>query len=155
MALSGSSEIDPPVVIGQRAGFSSGDTLLPGEQVYHLVRPSDSFDIPPNSDKMNRVVRCTSRSGPTNRRISTAGEQTSCASVSFNYDRKESDLRPTEIDEVVRGLQSTGRCGRQSVARSYTRHHPGRDGIQLWKYCILLALLFLAIEVALIRLIRT
>ena len=75
--------------------------------------------------------------------------------VSFNYDRKESDLRPTEIDEVVRGLQVPADVvDSQSpdLTHAITR---AQDGIQLWKYCILLALLFLAIEVALIRLIRT
>lgn len=156
MALSGSSEIDPPVVIGQGAGFSSGDTLLPGEQVYHLVRPSDGFDILPefrqNESGGTVYVHDQVRQAGT---YQLQVNKQLLRPVSFNYDRKESDLRPTEIDEVVRGLQVPADVvDSQSpdLTHAITR---AQDGIQLWKYCILLVLLFLAIEVALIRLIRT
>lgn len=156
LALSGSSEIDPPVIIGQNTGFSAGDTLLPGEQVYHLVLPNDGFDIlpeyrPTESGGFIHVHDQVRKAGTYQLQVN----KQLLRPISFNYDRRESDLRTADMDAVIRAMKSPVELlDRQTpdLTHSITRSN---DGIQLWKYCILLTLLFLAAEVALIRLLRT
>jgi hypothetical protein len=156
LALSGSSEIDPPVVIGQAAGFSAGDTLLPGEQVYHLVRPADGFDVLPEFRQTesggliyvhDQVRQAGTYRLEVNRQL--------VRPAAFNYDRKESDLRTSDVDEVLRALQVPAEVvdsRSPDLTHNLTR---ANNGLPLWKYCIVLTLFFLAAEVALIRFLRT
>ena len=77
--------------------------------------------------------------------------QSLIASLAFNYDRKESDLSLTDLE----GLPETGPLTIWSEPEESDMTHlieSRRQGKLLWKWCILLGLGFIALEIALIRL---
>ena len=76
--------------------------------------------------------------------------------ISFNYDRKESDLRYMAVADIETLCEHSG-MKNFSVMPSTNASLPTlltevNRGKYYWKYCILLALLFLALEEALLRL---
>jgi len=82
-------------------------------------------------------------------------EDTTIASMAFNYDRKESDLRYFEKDELQDKIETTQLKNAQVVQNAERNFSEIFDeiqnGKQLWKWAILLALLFILTEVALVR----
>lgn len=75
--------------------------------------------------------------------------------VSFNFDRKESDLNCYTIDELNEQLADNSlnnfsilETGTQSLKQSLMEIEQGK---KLWKLCIILTLLFLAVESLLLR----
>ena len=73
------------------------------------------------------------------------------AALAFNYDRKESDLSLTNLDEVAKmpGIK----VWTDPEESDFTQLiESDRQGKLLWKWCILLALFFIGMEIALIRL---
>ena len=72
-------------------------------------------------------------------------------SFAFNYDRKESDLAIAEMETVSdsTGLKIWTEPDETDLTELISSN---RQGKPLWKWCVLLALLFLATEIALIRL---
>ena len=77
---------------------------------------------------------------------------------SFNFNRKESDLSvysPTELTEIsskygnskINVIETEGKDLSHSIVQL-------NEGKRLWKYCIILVLVFLAIEILLIRFFR-
>jgi hypothetical protein len=82
-------------------------------------------------------------------------EDTTIASMAFNYDRKESDLRYFEKNELQDKIETTQLKNAQVVQnadRNFSEIFDEiQNGKQLWKWFILLALLFILTEVAIIR----
>ncbi|MEO5907074.1 MAG: BatA domain-containing protein [Saprospiraceae bacterium] len=73
------------------------------------------------------------------------------ASVAFNYDRRESDLSITNVDELPKSDNVT--IWTDDVNTDFAHLiQATQQGKQLWKWCIILALFFIACEIALIRL---
>jgi hypothetical protein len=76
--------------------------------------------------------------------------------ISFNYNRRESDLRCLSADEL-QAMSSKAGVKNVSVLNVTNTSLPSlltevNRGKYYWKYCILFALLFLAMEEALLRL---
>ena len=82
-------------------------------------------------------------------------EDTIITALAFNYDRKESDLRYFEQNELQDKIESAQLKNAQVVQNAERNFSEIFDeiqkGKQLWKWFILLALLFILTEVALIR----
>ncbi|HRX13076.1 MAG TPA: BatA domain-containing protein, partial [Draconibacterium sp.] len=82
-------------------------------------------------------------------------EDTVTGSLAFNYDRKESDLRYFNNSELQDKIETTQLKNAQVVQNAEKNFSEIFDeiqnGRQLWKLCILLALLFILAEVAIIR----
>ncbi len=73
------------------------------------------------------------------------------AALAFNYDRRESNLATTDFSTL--GKQSGLTVWDESEETNFTQLiKSNREGKLLWKWCILLGLLFLGVEIALIRL---
>ena len=73
------------------------------------------------------------------------------ASLAFNYDRTESDLTLYELDDLPGKEYLT--IWDEDDNKDFTRLiEETQQGKQLWKWCIILALLFIGLEIALIRL---
>ncbi len=73
------------------------------------------------------------------------------ASLAFNYDRLESDLSITDVDAMPSGSQLT--IYQDEDDTDFTQLiQDTQQGKLLWKWCIVLALFFIACEIALIRL---
>jgi hypothetical protein len=82
-------------------------------------------------------------------------EDTTIASLAFNYDRKESDLRYFESTELQDRIETT-QLKKAQVVQNADRNFSEifdeiQNGKQLWKWSVLLALLFILTEVAIIR----
>jgi len=82
-------------------------------------------------------------------------KDTIITALAFNYDRKESDLRYFEQNELQDKIESAQLKNAQVVQNAERNFSEIFDeiqkGKQLWKWFILLALLFILTEVALIR----
>ena len=75
------------------------------------------------------------------------------ASLAFNYDRKESDLTLFNDEDLPENDHVN--IWSENENRDFTRLiEETQQGKQLWKWCIILALFFIGIEIALIRLWR-
>lgn len=73
------------------------------------------------------------------------------SSLAFNYDRKESDLTLTDPEDII--VNQNVRMWTDESNRDFTQLiEESHQGKQLWKWCIVLALFFIAMEIALIRL---
>lgn len=77
------------------------------------------------------------------------------ASMAFNFDRKESDLRYFTADEIESNLEEN-QLNNATLVRAVDRNFSEvlseiQNGKQLWRLCILLALFFILAEVLLIR----
>jgi hypothetical protein len=77
------------------------------------------------------------------------------AVIAFNDNRSESDLSyltSAALTKLVPGATSISQSGRGSLNSAVTETN---FGVQLWKLCIILALIFLAAEIAVIRYYKT
>ncbi|HEX5111300.1 MAG TPA: BatA domain-containing protein [Saprospiraceae bacterium] len=73
------------------------------------------------------------------------------ASLAFNYDRKESDLALASVDELSQ--KKNIKVWDTSDETDFTQLiESTQQGKPLWKWCIILSLIFIAAEIALIRL---
>ncbi len=158
-ALRGSSEVNKPLVLGSDQDFAISDTLVSTDNVFHLINVNEKFDIIPEGKILNNNTVLSVHD-----QIKNAGnyDLTSNNNViaveSFNFNRKESDLSVYSADELtdltskninskINVIESEGKDLSHSIVEL-------NEGKRLWKYCILLVLLFLAIEIMLIRFFR-
>ncbi len=82
-------------------------------------------------------------------------DKTIVSALAFNYNRKESDLRYFSDDELQSGIKSTGLKNAsvvQDVESNFSEIFSDlQNGKQLWKWALLLALLFILAEVLISR----
>jgi hypothetical protein len=72
------------------------------------------------------------------------------ASLAFNYDRRESDLTLANLDELPKNKMM--KVWTDNEKTNFTQLiEETHQGKQLWKWCIILALMFIGIEILLIR----
>ncbi len=72
--------------------------------------------------------------------------------VSFNYNRAESDLKCLEVKELKSRYKASGFNVFESMEESITSAVKELDeGVVLWKLCVIFALIFLAVEILLLR----
>jgi hypothetical protein len=130
--------------------------VLTGDNVYHIRGENNNFDVIPEHKVMDAKTEIL-----VHNQITNAGNYDLFAGkdlitgVSFNFNRKESDLSCYTIDELKEQLSKNNFnnfnvlvTGAQSLKQTLSESGQGK---KLWKFCIILALLFLAIEVLLLR----
>lgn len=72
--------------------------------------------------------------------------------LAFNYDRIESDVRHGDMDLIVQSMGgNVAVLGDVAMADLSNYINEKNNGISLWRWCLILALLFLLIETALLR----
>jgi len=128
---------------------------LEKDNVYHIK--NNTIDIIPRVRNSNSNTTIF-----VNNEIETAGnfvlENTKTnIGLAYNYDRSESDLSflsSSEIDEVIKSkllnahyIDLTNKTIKSALSEL-------NIGIKYWKYCIILALLFLAVEIILIKIFK-
>lgn len=127
-----------------------------GENVYHIRSLKNDFDIIPEHKVMDGKTQILAHNQVTNAGNYNlyAGKEL-ISGVSFNFNRKESDLSCFTQDELNVQLAENDldniniiKTGAQSLQQSLMELEQGK---KLWKLCIILALLFLAAEVLLLR----
>lgn len=89
-----------------------------------------------------------------NYQINTLAQKTPLAAIAFNYNRKESDLKAhTEQDfEGITGKINNLRLHTQSASILAFDLTQTQTGTPLWRVCVILALLFVLIEILLLKL---
>jgi len=143
------------MVVGGSTGYVLSNYEMTGENVFHLKNDLLKFDIIPESKIVDSkpiisVYDQVKSSG--NYQLESEGKLV--AVLSFNYDRRESDLSSYNENELKAMSEKAGVHSINFIdADKQLTHTIAQlsEGRKLWKYCVLLALLFLAAEVLLIR----
>lgn len=130
--------------------------VLTGENVFHIRNLKSDFDIIPEHKVMDAKTEIL-----VHNQITNAGNYNLFAGkdlisgLSFNFNRKESDLNCFTSEELKEQLVDKNfnnfnilETGTQDLKQSLMEIEQGK---KLWKLCIILALLFLAVEGLLLR----
>lgn len=158
-AFHGSSDSHPQLVIGKNEDIESDFFANSGENVLHLRNDEMKFDIIPEIKNIENksfisIHDQVKKAG----NYSLTNDQKIISYLSFNYDRSESDLSCFTSDELNQEVQKRTDLRLNTInPESVDLTHSVlqiNEGVRLWKYCIVLALLFLAIEILLIRFTR-
>ncbi len=156
MALLSAKQHDIEYTIGTDDVLSLSQVEISGDETFHLVNAKKQFDVIPN----HRVTA----SGTTisfNDVVKDAGNYDLIAraktvsAVAFNYNRAESFLESYSTDQIAEQLSqyklSNMQLMQPDVPDLTKKINQMAEGISLWKYCILFVLLFLLIEILLLR----
>jgi hypothetical protein len=85
-------------------------------------------------------------------RLHLMGDST-LAAFAFNYDRKESDLSYKTAEQLAEGLPKNMKILAENTEANFGQVVDEQEkGIVLWRWCVIFALLFLALEVLFLRL---
>ena len=155
-ALQGSSEIKTPLVIGRDHDFIVNDSLISNDNIFHIQNTALKLDFIPESRLLNSNTIISIHDQVTvaqNYKLTSGNKLIS--EVAFNYDRKESDLSVLSNDELEKKASLSGFTNINVInAEGIDLSHKIsqlNEGKRLWKYFIIAALVFLGIEILLIR----
>lgn len=129
------------------------------EQPPHIKQVNGPADIIPELRVVNNSLFLYTRGQITNTGFyEVSRNAVLLLPLAFNYSRKESDLNAYTNDELLKLIDAKGLKNVSLVEDTDTdiskQVLEGAEGKKLWKLFILLTLLFLAIEVALLRLLK-
>ncbi|HKJ47798.1 MAG TPA: hypothetical protein VJ973_01845, partial [Christiangramia sp.] len=128
------SEIDIPVDLNQ-------------DQVVHLIN-ADTDIIPQQQNYSNRVEISTGNIDLKAGNYEVSNNDESIGNLSFNYSRQESQLDFTDISD----LEDVNIYS--SVKEYFTESNAATQITTLWKWFVIFALIFLAIEMLLIKFLK-
>lgn len=142
--------------IGKDAAIALRNVEVEGDEVFHIIQSEGDFDIIPSHLQSAGQVLIDPHG-----QIKETGNYTitkngsEVAGLAYNYNRTESVLTyysMDDLEEQVKDLQYTNMTvldlQTDKVKRAISLHS---QGLQLWLYFILAALLFLLAEVVLLR----
>ncbi len=130
-------------------------TILKGESVYHIKNMTNKFDIIPKHKVIDETTYLSIHD-----QLTEAGNYVLYADkdllqgISFNFNRKESDLACYGMEELKKQIELRNltmnvlETGSQNLTQSLAELEQGK---KLWKLCLIIALLFFAIETLLLR----
>ncbi|MCM8570256.1 BatA and WFA domain-containing protein [Gramella jeungdoensis] len=128
------NKIDIPVELGK-------------DQVLHLTNPESDL-IPQQQNYSNRVELNTANLPLKAGNYEVSGNNSRFGNLSFNYDRQESDLQSMDISGV------NGVSIHDSVDEYFSEANAASQINALWKWFVIFALIFLAIEMLLIKFLK-
>ncbi len=156
MALSSRSDVKSSYLLGKgetlRLSFQKWDRQKPSDEIFSFKGPTDFI---PRQQIINTHLILHTDDHATEPGIYglMAGEEGPFAKLAFNYDRRESNLeawKPEEISKLA-NLVSLKILSFENQLRLEAYVKNMESGKQLWKWCLILALLFILAEVLLIR----
>ncbi len=145
--------------IGREKPVELPGNLTENEELIHIVNSETHTDIIPELYKTGlssyiKLHGTIERAG--NYDITVDGKV--IGGLSFNYDRTESDLSCLSIDQLEHFIDDNGYNNvtiiKSDLSEFKTDLHLMSSGKPLWRWFLMTALLFLAIEILLIRLIK-
>lgn len=146
--------------IGENIPFAVKNIKTTGDQVFHLISEENSIDIIPEVQNVQGVTEVYSGNY-----INQAGNyllslnDEPVLGIGFNYNRNESDLRTMSTEDLRQSLNNSGFSRAEILDNSSPTFSQSikvlDEGKQLWKICLLIALLFIAVEVLLLRFWKT
>lgn len=129
------------------------------ERPLHIINSAKTMDVIPEHRLVNNTLTMF-----TQNQITEAGHYTVTDNgtvlkgLAFNYDRKESDMNFYNQEELQKMIDESGlknlsviEPGGKNLAEALLEVN---DGKKLWKLCLILALVFLAAEILIIRLVK-
>jgi len=159
LALLSSGTLPTNSIIGRDQQAEISDSALSGDRVYHLINAKGNVDVIAGErvSEGRHVISFQNQISKAGNYELKNGNKIS-AVIPFNYDRAESDLACLSSSELDRVISSSGmqnikplEPGNENLSVTLQRII---EGTHLWKWCIMLALLFLAAEILLIRFFR-
>ncbi|MEO8087193.1 MAG: BatA domain-containing protein [Bacteroidota bacterium] len=154
-AMSGFNSFQQSQVVGANNPIEIPAVQLSGENLVHLLNNDEKFDIIPETRLVNGKPVIIAHNQVTNSgNYSLVANDKLLAAVSFNFDRRESDLSCFSAVELKAMAEKSGFQTLTLLDENKELTHTiasQNEGTRLWKYCIWLTLLFLACEVLLIR----
>jgi hypothetical protein len=141
--------------IGRNTSVELENTVVTGEDVFHLINEEKNFDLIPGHRATGSgvVVNLPAEFPESGNYKLKMGRNTS-AVISLNYNRKESDLARHDDDalkEMIDRYRLKAKVIESSAQNLTAQLASLNQGIRLWKYCIMLVLLFLLCEILLLR----
>ena len=142
--------------LGKEESLKLNNIRMTTENVFHLVSPEAEFDIIPRHRVVNNQVEVllentVEQAG--NYRVDLEGRPV--AGVAFNFERTESDLSTYSLEELQEGLKANGLDQVKVLDTDYSRISKTineiSQGLSYWFECIILVLVFLLIEVLLLK----
>lgn len=143
-------------LINKNNSIKISDFNSKNDNVFHITNANNSFDIIPET-RINNIEANLF----THNQIKEAGHyfvksaNETIQGIAFNYNRTESKFEfwnDTEIEEELeKNNLSNFKIVKSTEKNLATVISEINAGIKLWKYCLLLALLFIAAEIILIR----
>ena len=156
MALLSAKQHDISFIIGSDNGLDLSQVNIAGDETFHLMNAQKKFDVIPNNRITSSGIHVTF-----NEVVKEAGnydllgKQKLVSVVSFNYNREESFLQSYSVDQIKELLKQYKLINMQVMSSDIPdltkKLNQLSEGIALWKYCIVLVLLFLLIEIVLLR----
>ncbi|OFY88000.1 MAG: hypothetical protein A3F72_08505 [Bacteroidetes bacterium RIFCSPLOWO2_12_FULL_35_15] len=135
------------------------EKIKTGENPIHIRSLNNDFDVIPElrtMDLKSEIIVHDQISNAGNYNLFSDNE--SLGGFSFNFNRKESDLGSYSSDELIELINKNSFTNiKVLLATSQTLTQSLKEieqGKKLWKLCIIFALIFLAIEVLLLRLMK-
>jgi hypothetical protein len=142
--------------IGKDNGYEMDENNISGEEVFHLVNAEKKFDIIPEQRSGSNNTTLFFRD-----QVKESGnydlilKNKTAGVISFNYDRKESVMSfytKDEIKKIIDQKHSGNFKFVEASAKGLTAQLLElNEGIRLWKWCIILVLLFLGAEIVLLK----
>lgn len=122
-----------------------------GESVYKLSNGKNEF-IPENRSVGNTVLLRVNTTLPSDGHYTIAANNKTAGIAAFNFDRTESSLKFAEKAELKNIFNQKNQLVLDNTRANLAAEVKQiKDGILLWKLCVILSLLFLLTEVLLIR----
>ena len=122
-----------------------------GEQAYVMSNGNYEF-IPENRSIGNSVLLRVNWTLPVNGHYTVSENNKPIAVVSFHFDRSESELRFADRQELRKRYNKISQfILNSSNSNLFAEVKKIKDGVLLWKLCVILALLFLLAEILIIR----
>ena len=146
-------------IIGRDESIELQQGQTAGENVFHLIQEANHFDIIPEHRIVNDATVVSLHGQVVQAgNYHLKGDSKKLATYSFNYDRKESDLQcytGKELEELAAKFRLNNTQIMDTSSPEISKKLLEMEsGVHLWKYCIMLTLLFLAFEVLILRLFR-
>lgn len=142
--------------IGKDEPIDLNSANLGADEVYHLKSVTGNFDLVPEHKvfETGSKIMLHNQIKTADNYLLSAGTDT-LMGIGFNYDRKESILNCSTKEELEEEISKPG-FSNFSLLSGSAKDLSGalsdlNQGKRYWKWCIVLALLFLAAEIALIR----
>lgn len=125
------------------------------ESVFHIT--ANNFDIIPKVQNSNYFTEVLISQNIINSGNYLLASEKNKIGLAFNYNRSESDLTclsSEEINEILTNSAINATLVESELQTMNSAIDEINSGKKYWKLCIILALLFLAVEIALIKLLR-
>jgi hypothetical protein len=122
-----------------------------GESVYRLSNGTGEF-IPENRSVGNSVLLRVNTTLPADGHYTISSGNTTLGTAAFNFDRTESALLFADKETIKNTYTQKNQLVLDNARASLSAEVKQiKDGILLWKLCVILSLLFLLTEILLIR----